>query len=280
MGTRLAPITAIFALTLAPAAFAAAPANDDYADATEIDAVPYADAVDTRDATTEAGEPDWFGWGAGPTVWYAWTPDADGWFAASTAGSEPSTGCPGTTDCYDTTVTVWTVDATGALTFVASNDDFGGARTSYATFEATAGETYVVQVGTYSGTAGGDLAFAVEAYDPPDPFTLTATLGAAQVNLHTGEVKASGTITCSEPGEYTLTLNLGQSVGRFTTRAFATVWGVCDETTASWTATGFSDGKVVGRASYTLVGYGMADATGVFGSTVTDGTITSKGRGR
>lgn len=267
-------------LAAASPALAAAPDNDDFADATSVGEFPYEDAVDTREATSESDEPNWWAFtdGPGPTVWYAYTADADGWAAADSLGSGPTDGCPSADDCYDTTIAVWTLDAAGDFVNVATNDDFEG-RLSFVPFGVEAGETYYIQVGTWESRAGGDLAFRVDTYTPPDPYEISATVDDVSANVRTGEVKASGTITCSEAGWFALNLTLGQTVGRFKTRAFAYVSGTCDTSTVDWVASGFGDGVVLGRATYSASVYGSADATGQFGSAWVDGSIVSKGRG-
>lgn len=278
--------TAALSLSLlawTPAALAAAPANDDLADATTIDAIPYFDAEDTTEATTEAGEPDFWGWGPGASVWYTWTADADGWLSADTAGSGPSAGCFGdpADGCYDTTVTIW-VDDNGTFVPVGHGDDAGfGVRTSFATWEAVEGETYFIQVGSFDGGGGGDLVLTVDEYVPPDPFVITPTLTSAQATLASGDVKLTGTIACSEPGWYTLSIRLEQAAGRFQPTTYGFASGFCDGTTSTWTGSGFSDGGVVvGRAAWSVVAFGSADATGQAGSAVATGVITARGRGR
>lgn len=271
-------------VALSPIALAAAPSNDDFANATLIDSIPYFDAEDTTGATAEWGEPDFWGWGPGASVWYEWTADTDGWLAADTTGSTPTEGCFGdpADGCYDTTLTIWHDDGTGFLVPVAHNDDTGfGVRTSYAPWAALAGETYWIQVGNYNGGGGGDLELTVDTYVPPDPYVMTATLTDVQSTLKTGEVKLSGTIACSEPGWFSLSIRLEQTSGRFKPMTFGFASGVCDATTATWTGTGFSSGGiVVGRASYEVAGFGAADATGQPGTTLITGSITASGRGR
>lgn len=58
MNRRLQLLAALFAVGLVlgvPPGFAAAPANDELANATEITSLPFSDAVDTTDATVTNG---------------------------------------------------------------------------------------------------------------------------------------------------------------------------------------------------------------------------------
>jgi hypothetical protein len=276
-------VTLVAALLAASPAFAAAPANDDFANATLVDAFPYADAEDTREATTEVGEPDFWGWGPGASVWYAVTADADGLLAADTDGSEPSANCfiDPSAGCYDTTLTVLVDDGFGGLAFVATNDDASpGLRTSRVAFPVVAGETYYIQVGNFLGGAGGDLLFSVDTYTPPPPFVLTPKLTAVHSTLRTGEVKLEGTITCSEPGWFSASISLDQTAGRFKTSVYGLASGFCTTGTNTWVGSGFSSGGViVGRATYVVAAFGTAEETGQGGSALVSGTITAKGHG-
>jgi hypothetical protein len=77
----LMPILAVVALALfglVPAAVAAPPANDDFANATAIDlGAPFTDASDLTEATIEPGEPTPSPWSTERSVWYAFTPATD-----------------------------------------------------------------------------------------------------------------------------------------------------------------------------------------------------------
>src|SRR5437870_2093012 len=74
-----------------------APANDNFADATVIAAIPFSDGpFSTAGATTEPGEPSPCGT-IGTTVWYSFTPTQNGTIGADTFGSD-----------YDTVLAVYT----------------------------------------------------------------------------------------------------------------------------------------------------------------------------
>jgi hypothetical protein len=126
-------------------AFAAAPSNDDFDDATVISELPFSDSIDTTGATTADDDPGCFGQGS--TVWYAFTPEEDIPVRADTGGSD-----------YLATVSVYT-GSRGKLTQIAC-DNQGRMQ-----FEAVAGETYFFMVGgQFGGGPGGQLDFSVDTY--------------------------------------------------------------------------------------------------------------------
>jgi hypothetical protein len=171
------PVLAAAALGFIPAsaAQAAAPANDNFADAatlTEVAGPQAATAYDNVDATIEAGEPNPANAGkasdcstytarpdCGASVWFTFTP--------STTGNYTIQTCDQGTDS-DTVLGVYTGAAVGSLTSVATNDDgsgtcFGGSSAygSRVTFAATQGTPYRVTVGGYSA---GEGLFFLSAY--------------------------------------------------------------------------------------------------------------------
>jgi PKD domain len=141
------------ALTLlaAPAALAQ-PANDDFANATVIDAsaLPFTDITDTAGATSEAGEPQAFcSYYTDGTVWYAFTPSSDGVFQVDTSASS-----------YDNAIHIYSGSSLPALTFIACGYSFNPP-----TFHATAGTTYYIQVA--GSTSLGTLHLTLSQVSPP-----------------------------------------------------------------------------------------------------------------
>jgi hypothetical protein len=130
------------ALALSPAL--ASPANDDFANAEEIAAVPFSASVNTSGATEEFLEPTFCG--MTNTIWYRFTPGADDHLVANTFGSD-----------FDTVIAVYTQGPLGLgvadLNLVQCNDDFDG-RQSQLDFDATGGTTYYIQVGGWNGQTG------------------------------------------------------------------------------------------------------------------------------
>lgn len=129
--------------------------NDDRAEATVIEALPFTDDLNTFGATEEADEPQPCG-EIGATVWYSHTAQASGLVRADTRRSEWG---------YDTVLAVY--DAAGNV--VACNDDtkldsgFYEER-AWVEVDVTAGETYLFQVGGYAGDTG-HLVFDLRAGD-------------------------------------------------------------------------------------------------------------------
>ena len=93
-------------------------------------------------ATKEAGEPNHAGNTGGKSIWYFWTAPATGPARFHTSGSS-----------FDTLLAVYTGNAVGALTTIASNDDNGTNFQSLVTFTAVAGTVYRIAVdGFNNGT--------------------------------------------------------------------------------------------------------------------------------
>ena len=130
----------------------AAPANDDFTNATAISTLPLSATVDMADATLESDEPQ-FCYGPSKSVWYAYTPAHDGRVSITTSGS-----------VANGQVTAYRADASG----------FGGL--SYQTcetlgygnpvFDVHAGTTYYLQLATVFGD-GGTLRLRVDELLPP-----------------------------------------------------------------------------------------------------------------
>ena len=83
----------------------AQPANNNFVDAWLIDGAAGTTNGSNVGATSESGEPNIFGVGAGESVWYTWTAPADGSYTFSTAGSD-----------FDSLVGIYTGTAVDALT--------------------------------------------------------------------------------------------------------------------------------------------------------------------
>jgi hypothetical protein len=135
------------------------PANDNFAKAAPINAVPFSDSFDTSVATVESGEPTpscGYGQSAG-TVWYAFTPSSSGSYSAS----------PG----FYAQVAAYTG------TSLTNLNQIGCRAFGPLTFHADAGMTYYLQVGGIYGTRG-PMTFSINvapnpivslSYYPTDP---------------------------------------------------------------------------------------------------------------
>jgi hypothetical protein len=185
----------------------AVPANDDIGDARVIGSLPFTDNVNTEDATPQPGDPDCVG--NGPTVWYRFTPATTTRINANTFGSD-----------YDTSLSVYT-GSPGDLTQIACNDDAGSFQSSV-TFEAEAGETYFIMVGSFSSGPGGNLTITVQVAPPPLEVEF-AIARSGSVNARLGRAIVRGTITCSREAVAEIFGQLRQRVGRvFLTGEFFT----------------------------------------------------------
>jgi Ca2+-binding RTX toxin-like protein len=179
-------------LTFPTAALAAAPANDDFAAATDLSVFdPAAGEIrgTTVAATKEVGEPDHAGNPGGHSVWYTWTAPGD--------GSVPNVSFTTGFTEFDTLLAVYTGAAVGALMEVASNDDSPGLGTGSAVSFATApGTVYRIAVDGFGGKMGSF--FLIWRIAPPnDNFADRIALAGAS-GTRTGDNSFGATL---EPGE-------------------------------------------------------------------------------
>jgi len=145
------------------------PSNDDFALAAAIRSLPFTNDVNTLEASSEPSEPSPCG-DIANTVWYTFTPPSEFRIQADTVGSN-----------YDTVLAVYTGTSLVDLINVDCNDDFpGGPLQSFIEFRATAGVTYLFQVGGFRGSKG-DLTFHVTTPDGDlAPPTITCPAGVIQ----------------------------------------------------------------------------------------------------
>ncbi len=154
---------------IAPAAMAAAPANDDFADREVLSgALPIAVTGSNVEATREDGEP-WLMTGKGRTLWYEWEAEETGFVTVGTCEAG-----------FRALVGVFAGTAVSALTTVADTSSNGpGCPTPYsgtqATFKAEAGAVYEIVVdgdGFYMPpslppSGEGIIPLQIEATAPP-----------------------------------------------------------------------------------------------------------------
>jgi hypothetical protein len=131
------------------------PNNDDIDQATPITALPFADELDTTEATRAPDDPVCVG--EGPTVWYVLTLDTETRVELNTFGSD-----------YDTTLSAY-VGERGSLQEIACNDDVGDGLQSRIRFTAEAGTTYVIMVGAFQVDDGGLLQLTARALSTDEP---------------------------------------------------------------------------------------------------------------
>jgi hypothetical protein len=141
---------ALGALALTIAAFAAedavaaAPANDDFAGATQLTAAFGAVNGTNVDATEEPGEPDHAASGFGPahSVWYRWRPSTDRAASFDTCGSS-----------FDTRIAIYVGGGLGSLSQIVANDNStgpncGGTKASEVSSFFSSGTDYYIAVDT------------------------------------------------------------------------------------------------------------------------------------
>jgi hypothetical protein len=193
-------VAACFALmgglfVIASSAQAAAPANDNFADAESLGNGLTASASGTNvDATKELGEPNHAGGAGGHSVWYQWTAPTSGEFRLDTCGSSGN---------FNTLLGVYTGSNVALLTTVASNDQSQGPNCDFTyksevKFSASAGTTYRIAVDGFVGDTG-DIGLHLAAALPPanDDFANTASLG----NGTTASVTGTNVDATKEAGE-------------------------------------------------------------------------------
>ena len=258
--TVLISAVALLSLAFAGPTLAAAPGNDAAGSPTVIGSLPFADSLDTTEATPDPSDPDCFGSGSSASVWYAFTTGADPvTLLADTAGSD-----------YATAITVMAGSPTGDGIVACS---FGGAQflaeptTTYYLMVAACGNfggVGIEAVGCDPDATGGSLVFSLNLAPPPPEVHLTVN-PAGTFDKGTGSATISGTALCTGEVLYTeIYVQLTQAVGRFSVigagglspEAF-----VCDGTLQPWHVEVFGiTGKFKGgRASAAAFAYACGE---------------------
>jgi hypothetical protein len=159
---------AVGMLALAGSAEAAAPANDDLANAVSLSGPAGSTNGTDVDATFELNELSSFTfYPSAGDVWHRWTAPSSGLVAfRATDPNAPSDA--------DTILAADTGNDITSLNEVASNDDYPvtGARTSRIVFEATQGTTYDIGVGAFASNTQGPFGLewgASDLYDTDNP---------------------------------------------------------------------------------------------------------------
>jgi hypothetical protein len=148
---RLVLTALVMAALLVPIAGASAapPANDELASPVVVGALPFTNVQLTNEATGAVSDPNCFG--GGRTVWYSFTAPGTARVSVDTLESN-----------YDTTLGVYTGDP-AALIEIACNDNSADYnRQSRVRFDAVAGTTYHVMVGSLATGTRGTLRLAVQ----------------------------------------------------------------------------------------------------------------------
>jgi thiol-disulfide isomerase/thioredoxin len=180
---------------------AAAPINDNFADAAALAGSSVIKTGSNAGATAEFNEPDHDGWGAYASVWFQWTAAENGFVTVSTAGSS-----------FDTILDAFTGSDLSGLQLVTSNDDQDDSIvTSRIRFVATAGTTYYFAIDSYSDETGSYRLTLTEQTGVSAP----ANDNFANALAVTGpavDVLQNNFFATTEPGELTPAPNWGASV--------------------------------------------------------------------
>ncbi|HSJ87916.1 MAG TPA: matrixin family metalloprotease [Anaerolineales bacterium] len=135
-----------------PALTAAAPVNDNFANASSktVGSIPYSDTIDTSGATEELNDPqvniscDGRLLNKGKkSVWYKYTAGSTLQISLDTIGSD-----------YDTYIAVWTGNSLTNLNIVGCDDDRDADLQSQLVYTAVAGTTYYIEIAGYAGVQG------------------------------------------------------------------------------------------------------------------------------
>jgi hypothetical protein len=152
---RLAIVLALMAIAvgaLSASAQAAAPANDNLANAVSIAGASGTTTGSDAEATFEANETSSLQtFGTEGNVWYSWTAPESGFVAFRTTN-------PNASSTLDTVLGADTGSDITALTPVKINDDYPSCCMSRILFEATQGTTYKISVGAFPGNPAGSAA--------------------------------------------------------------------------------------------------------------------------
>lgn len=223
----------VTALLLAAPAAAAPPANDTFAGAVTISALPFSATVDTTEATTDTDDANANANCGAPateaSIWYAFTPATATGVAVDVSASNYSAGV------------IVVTGSPGSFELVTCGP---GA----VSFSAAAGGTYYFLAfdDTPGGTNGGTLQISVSEVLTPEAAVTVDPRGL--VNHHTGVVTVSGTFTCANADFAFVDVSVTQRVGRFTITGFGEVFAdPCDGQSHPWSVdvTG-SNGKFAG----------------------------------
>ena len=239
----------------APAALAAAPANDTFPNATVVTAG-FGEVLDTTEATTDSDDAQLNESCGAPatdaSVWYSYTAAADGSIAVDVSRSDYTAGV------------IVGVGPQGSLQTVACGP-------STVVFFGTAGTTYYILAfddqGDGSGN-GGSLNISFNAVEAPVVEDLTVNRFGG-FNPQTGVATISGSYTCSNADFLDTIVNASQMLGG----RVATVTGsgsffdedTCDGLPRNWSVDVFPDsGRFAGGKSMTVA---FAFACGSFSCT-------------
>jgi hypothetical protein len=251
-------LAGLVALVFVSLAAAAAPSNDDVAQATDITTLPFADTVSLAEATAAAGDLDCSGLEDTHTVWYRITPQSDMRLGLRTVNG----------DGIEVSTTVASGQPGSLTQLQCSFSQTQG-------LDVTAGTSYYIQLATAGADPGPVVDFSVVRVEP-----LAVEIALSKnVSLSGGVATVSGTLRCSRttpPGSETAvqgTLDQGATHGWLVPVYFPTG---CSRTLMRWRTTVqilSGPGFVQGQAS--LAGTGFACDSFICAEPDTE-TVTAK----
>jgi hypothetical protein len=265
----LAPVSVFIAAFLsiaflqlsAPAALAAAPANDTFGGATTA-SIGFSEVLDTTEATTDADDAQLNSVCGAPatdaSVWYAFSNPTDVNVAVDVSQSNYTAGV------------LVGVGTQGSLSIVACGPDA-------VAFFASAGTTYYVLAiddQLDGGGNGGSLSISFRELPPPP--TIGLTLNSKGTFDRQGVATISGTVSCSSPVPVIVQGQVVQHVGRINITAEFFTFVFCDGETA-WSAPVQSPGGKFAGGKATVDAFAF-DATGGPSFDSASGTVQLKGR--
>ena len=193
--TRSAALTLTLILVSATVAFAAAPANDNRADATVIESLPYSDNVDIAEATTEVGEPQRCS--NHRSVWYRYTATADEKLVATARAAD-----------FTPSITVYRGTLEAMSFFHCSSASTDGEETAVAVaFNVVPDQTYFFQVAGFGDGETAPVEFALRPQVDVETAPANTLWGARD-----GSVTVTGRVSCSSPVSAQLKIGLDQRV--------------------------------------------------------------------
>jgi uncharacterized delta-60 repeat protein len=139
-------VGALALLALGAGNAAAQPANDNFANATDLGILgtPGTFSDNNTGASREPGEPLIVTNAGGASLWYTWTAPTSGTVSFDTVGST-----------IDTLLGVYLGNSVSNLTLIAQDDNSGGGTASKVTFNAVAGTVFRIAVDGAGGVQGG-----------------------------------------------------------------------------------------------------------------------------
>lgn len=185
---------------IAPAAYAEAPVNDNWDAATDVTAIPFEDALDTTEATTDAVQPPEMGGFKHNTVWYHLNLSADRTVVVTTEGTD-----------YYNKVSLYEADSAtqtpdGWTHLKGDRGDEGYPAGISLSLEAD--HDYYIVIGARKSEPGGNAQLTVR-----NPAHVTFKLLHAKVDPIDGSALLRGTIATDLPVVGSLSMELRQVAG-------------------------------------------------------------------